>query len=92
MFDKKEKYREKSILDHIEEVAGDLIRKLPKDVQEEALQEAVLAYLEGKDILEHLKLWRRAERRYLKKILCFTRARPLKRDKEEMKKISKEYL
>ncbi len=90
MFNKKDK-RQKLILDHIEEIAGDRIRKFPEDVQEEALQEAVLAYLEGKDILEHLKLWRRNERRYQKKILAFTRARPLKRDKEEMKQISKDY-
>ena len=90
MFKKKNK-KDKKILDHIEKVAGERIRKLPKDVQAEALQEAVLAYLEGKDILEHLKLWRRAERRYQKKILCFTRARPLRAEKEEIKKISKEY-
>ena len=90
MFNENDK-NTKKILDDVEKIAGDRIRKFPKDVQEEALQEAVVAYLEGKDILEHLKLWRRAERRYLKKILTFTRARPLKRDKEELKNISKEY-
>ena len=81
----------KKILGHVEKVAGDKIRKFPKDVQEEALQEAVVAYLEGKDILEHLVMWRRGERRYQKKILAFTRARPLKQDKEELKRISKDY-
>jgi len=90
MFNENNKKAEK-ILDHIEKLAGNRIRKFPADVQDEALQEAVIAYLEGKDILEHLKLWRRAERRYQKKILTFTRARPLKQDKEELKKISKDY-
>jgi len=81
----------KNILDHIEEVAGWKIRKFPKHVQEDALHEAVVAYLEGKDIVEHLVLWRRAERRYQKKVLAFTRARPLKRDKEQIIDISKDY-
>ncbi len=90
MFDENDK-NAKKILSHIEKVAGERILKYPKDIQEEALQEAVLACLLGEDVLEHLKLWRRAERAYLKKILTFTRARPTKRDKEEIKRIEKKY-
>ena len=89
MFDKKSK--DAKILKHIEKVAGKRIRKFPKNVQEDALQEAVIAYLEGKDILEHLKLWNRDERNYQKKILTFTRARPLKSELKQIRKISEEY-
>jgi len=90
MFKSQDKKLQK-ILTHIEDVAGWKIRKFPKDVQEEALHEAIVAYLENNDIVEHLTLWRRAERRYQKKVLAFTRARPLKRDKEQIKKISGDY-
>ena len=76
---------------HIDKAAGDYIRKQPKNVQEDALNEAVLAHLEGRDIVKHLVLWRRKQRNYEKKILSFTRARPLKRDKEELIRISKAY-
>lgn len=79
------------ILSAVEDAAGWKIRKFAKHVQEDAWQEAIIAYLEGKDIVEHLVQWHRKERRYEKKILAFTRARPLKRDKEEIIKISKDY-
>lgn len=82
------------ILKHIESAVGNKIRKFAKNVQEDALHEAIVAYLEGKrgkEILQHLVLWRRGERRYEKKILAFTRARPLKQDKEELIRISKDY-
>jgi hypothetical protein len=68
-----------------------MIRKQPKNVQEDCLNEAVLAYLEHKDIVKHLILWRRGERNYEKKIMGFTRARPLKKDKAELIRISKAY-
>lgn len=79
------------MLAHIEKVAGKKIRSFAKNVQEDALQEAVVAYLEKEDIVQHLILWHRGERRYEKKILAFTRARPLKADKAELIKISKDY-
>ena len=78
-------------MDHIENAVGNMIRKMAKNVQEEALHEAVVAYLQGENIREHLVLWQRNERRYQKKILAFTRARPLKRDKDEIIRISKDY-
>lgn len=87
----KEKNDLVKILDHVEKVAGKKIRSYPKNIRDEAISEAIIAVLEDRDILEHLKLWRRAERRYQNKILSFTRARPTKRDKEQIKKISKDY-
>lgn len=80
-----------TMLATIDKEAGWKLEKFPQDIQLDAFLEAVVAYLEGQDILRHLVLWRRGERRYQKKILAFTRARPLKNDKEEMKDISKKY-
>lgn len=93
MFKTKDKKLNK-ILTHIERAAGCKIRKFAKNVQEDALHEAIVAYLEGKrnkDIVEHLVLWHRVERRYEKHILAFTRARPLKQDKAQLIQISKDY-
>lgn len=90
MFKTKDKKLNK-MLDQIEKVAGKKIRSFAKNVQEDALHEAIVAYLEKKDIVQHLVLWQREERRYEKKILAFTRARPLRRDAEELKRISKDY-
>lgn len=80
-----------NILAPVEKAAGKRIRRFPKNVQEDAWMVGYLAYLEGKDINEALTLWNRKERRYQKKILAFTRARPLKCDKQELKDISKKY-
>jgi hypothetical protein len=90
MFNKNKKNLKK-LLAHIENVAGKRIRKFPKHVQEDALHEAIIAYLEKKDIVEHLNKWYREERAYEKKILAFTRARPLARDRAEFLKVFKEY-
>lgn len=90
MFKENEKNLE-NILQEIEKVAGWRIRKFAKHLQEDALHEAVIAYLEGVDILEHLNNWNRKERKYQRKILAFTRARPTKRDLKQIKKISEEY-
>ena len=79
------------MLRHIEKVAGKRIRKFPKHVQEDALHEAVIAYLLKKDILDHLTKWNKGERQYQKKILTFTRARPLKRDRAKLIEIQKGY-
>lgn len=79
------------MLSHIEKVAGCKIRSFAKNVQEDALHEAIVAYLQKEDIVQHLVLWHRAERRYEKKILTFTRARPLKADRAQLIQISKDY-
>jgi hypothetical protein len=78
-------------LEPIEKVAGNIIRHYAKNVQEDAWMVAYIAYMEKKDIVETLKLWRRKARRDQKKILYFTSARPLKQDKAQLIKISKDY-
>lgn len=90
MFKDNKKELEKALAP-IEKVAGDIIRKYAKNVQEDAWMVAYLAYMEKKDIVETLKLWRRKARRDQKKILYFTSARPLKADKAQLIKISKDY-
>jgi hypothetical protein len=81
----------KDVLAPVEKVAGRIIRSYAKNVQEDAWMVGYLAYMEKKDIVEALKLWRRKARRDQKKILYFTSARPLKEDKEQLIQISKDY-
>ena len=87
----KNKNNLKKVLAPIEKMAGERIRKFAKDVQADAWSVAYLAYLEGKDVHLALTMWNRKERAYKKKILAFTRARPLAREKEQLKQIQKDY-
>ena len=89
MFKKKQNLDE--MLNYIEQVAGNRIRKFAKSDQTDALHETIVAYLKDEDILEHLANYNKTEQRYRRKHLAFTRARPNKRDLAELKKISKEY-
>jgi hypothetical protein len=79
------------ILEPVNKIAGNRIRKFAKDVQEDAWMIAYVAYIEDKNIHRVLTLWRRTERKYQKRILAFTRARPLLEEKGEIKRIKKEY-
>jgi hypothetical protein len=90
MFNKKDEELKKALAP-IEEVAGKTIRSYSKSVQEDAWMVAYIAYLEGDDVLEALAQWRSTERKYQKKILAFTRARPLAKEKKEFLDIFKDY-
>lgn len=90
MFNKKDGELKKALAP-IEEVAGKIIRKYAKNVQEDAWMVAYVAYLEGGDVLEALAQWRSTERKYQKTILAFTRARPLAEDRKQFLDIFKDY-
>jgi len=74
----------------IEKAAGDIIRKLPKDVREDAYLEGYIAYKEKKDIAMHIKKWWKRERRYHIKEQTITGCKPQACDLTEIKELRKD--
>lgn len=58
---------------------------IPRDLREDAAQEAWIAQAEGRDILQHLSSWWRQERKDAANVHVFSR--PLPRDRAEMLEI-----